>query len=553
MCARKESPMNRKVLVAAAWPYVNGSLHLGHVAGLLPADILARYHRAKGDSVLFVSGSDCHGTPILVTADRQGKSPAEIAQHYHDEFVATLIGGLGFTYSLYTKTMGEFHQRVAQEIFTRIHADGYMASRAEEQPFCGGCKRFLPDRYIEGGCPNCAAANARGDQCEQCGTLMEPRTLVNPHCRTCGATPIWQSSTHLYFQLPKFEQRLREWTSAQEGWRTNAIAMTEGWFTRGLQDRPVTRDLEWGIPVPVDGFTDKRIYVWFEAVMGYLSCSKEWAAASMNPEAWREWWENPDALHYYVHGKDNIPFHTIIWPAMLMALGLHLPDRIVSSEYLNFGDKKQSKSAGTAISLPSMLERFEPDAIRFFLTTQGPETKDTKFDWKEFRQHVNGDLIGRLGNFWNRTYAMANRYFGGIPSAVEGSEESRELRAAAQRAFDDVSRSIERSEFRLAVQQVLALADAGNQYLARRQPWAKVATDRGHAEETIRTACVVAESLRRLAAPFIPHVADRLNAYLGASESCWEFRVPEVRPLAKPDALIHKIEQSEIDAVTAGV
>ena len=333
--------MNRKVLVAAAWPYVNGSLHLGHVAALLPADIIARYHRAKGDKVLYVSGSDCHGTPILVTAELEGRTPEEVAGRYHDEIVRTLIGQLRFSYSLYSKTMGAFHKGVAQEVFTKLYADGYMTAHEEQQAYCSTCTRSLPDRFIEGICPKCSRRGARGDQCDSCGHLHTPSELIEPRCRTCGTTPVWKPSTHLYLRLPMFQDRLAMWTNAtQKNWRENAVSVTKGWLAKGLEERPITRDLSWGIPVPVNGFTEKCMYVWFEAVIGYYSCSREWATLQGTPDAWREWWENPDALHYYVHGKDNIPFHTIIWPTMLMALGLHLPDRIVSSEFLNFGGVK---------------------------------------------------------------------------------------------------------------------------------------------------------------------------------------------------------------------
>lgn len=540
--------MARHVLVAAAWPYVNGSLHLGHVAGLLPADVLARYHRACGDEVLFVSGSDCHGTPILVTAEKEGKTAAEVAAYYHDEFVEMLIRRLGFSYSLYSKTMGDFHKAEAQRIFAVIHATGYMTPHEEQQAFCHHCGRFLPDRYIEGICPDCKAEGARGDQCDACGHLHEPSSLVKPHCRNCGSSPVWQPSTHLYFNLPAFEADLKGWISQQTLWRNNALTMTEAWFLRGLQERPITRDLIWGIPVTVEGYTDKCIYVWFEAVMGYLTCSKQWATDQGTPEAWRAWWENPNALHYYVHGKDNIPFHTIMWPAMLMALGLHLPDRIVSSEYLRLEGLKLSKSMGIAVWLPQALAKFEPDAIRFYLTLNGPETGDTSFNWRDFQNRVNADMVGNLGNFWNRTFSMINRYFGVVPTVTEFGEASTTLLKKAENLFATVGNHIERGEFRQALRLVLELSGNGNAFLSEREPWKRVKDNEAHAKETLYVCAELAETLRRLSAPFIPHACEKLSQFLQIPDLSWAYTpLPNNHVIDKPTAIIAKIDPQVVE------
>ncbi|KKU43222.1 MAG: Methionine-tRNA ligase [Berkelbacteria bacterium GW2011_GWA2_46_7] len=539
--------MNRKVLVAAAWPYVNGSLHLGHVSALLPADIIARYHRACGDDVLYVSGSDCHGTPILVTADREHVSPEAVAQRYHDEFVHTLIEQLGFSYSLYTKTMGEFHIDVAREVFQAIYEAGYMTSREERQAYCNVCQRFLPDRFVKGTCPNCGA-NARGDQCDNCSHQYSPEELINPHCGNCDGVPEWRPSTHLYFDLPQLQDRLAAWVRNQTGWRENAVAVTQSWL-KGLQDRPVTRDLTWGVPVPVEGFRDKCIYVWFEAVTGYLSCSREWAANSGTPDAWRAWWENPQALHYYVHGKDNIPFHTIIWPAMLMTLGLRLPDRIVSSEFLKFEGVKFSKSQGIGIWLPRALAKFEPDALRFYLTLNGPETKDATFRWQDFAQRVNGDLIGNLGNFWNRTFSMTNRYFGQVPKRSKVGADGVVLLEAIPTAFGSVGRSIERSEFRQALIGILDLSRQANGYIDRREPWKQISVDKSHVAETLAVCMEVADALRRLVAPFLPVAVERLNAFLGTDDVGWFPGSPNVGlPIAPPNVIFRKIDPEIIEA-----
>ena len=404
--------MGKKVLVAVAWPYVNGSLHLGHVAALLPADVLARYHKLKGDDVLCVSGSDCHGTPIQVTAETEKVPPRQVAERYHAEFREMMVNQLGISYSLYSATMFAFHHQVASDVFADVFASGAMVERTQPHLYCGQCQRFLPDRYVEGGCPHCDNSAARGDQCDQCGRVIDALELKDPVCRICRSRPITRESTHLYLNLPAFADRLEPWFKQTKGtWRANAIGMTEAWLKAGLQERAVTRDTDWGIAVPVPGFDGKCIYVWFEAVTGYLSCSQEWASMTANPEQWREWWQNEAAWHYYVHGKDNIPFHTVIWPSILLALGMHLPDQSVSSEYLQLQGLQFSKSRNWAIWLPHALATFPVDAVRFYLLENNPETRDTTFGWEDFAQRVNSNLIGNLGNFWHRTFSLIHRHF----------------------------------------------------------------------------------------------------------------------------------------------
>jgi methionyl-tRNA synthetase len=532
----------KKVLVAAAWPYVNGSLHLGHLAALLPADVLARYHRAIGDDVLFVSGSDCHGTPILVTAEREKRSPEDVARQYHEENIRVLTS-LGFTYSLYSLTMGQFHIQAAQRFFKEIYEQEYLVEKEEEQAYCPKCTRFLPDRYVLGICPYCNASRIRGDQCDACGKLVTPEELLQPFCRVCESVPVWKMSRHLYFDLPQFEERLKLWIEQSSAeWRINAVAQTKGQLAQGLHPRAVTRDLLWGVPVPVQGFQEKRMYVWFEAVMGYLTCSQEWAAKIGSPDSWREWWSDPAAIHYYVHGKDNIPFHTIIWPAMLMALKLHLPNKIVSSEYLTMGTQKFSKGEGVGVFLPEMLNHFDPDAIRFFLIFQGPETNDTSFQWEEFQNRINGDLIDNLGNLWNRVCSMAHRYFGGVPLYSIKDPGSEELIRAGKEALREVGSLIERLQFRVALRSLLALSSQTNRYIEQRTPWSMIIKDKEHVAETIGVSLEITEALRRMAAPFMPQAAKRLGTYLGKQEETWRY-VPLLpnTPLAAPQPLFKKI------------
>lgn len=536
----------RKILVAAAWPYVNGSLHLGHLAALLPGDVLARYHRAQGDDVLFVSGSDCHGTPILVTAERDGKTPEEVARHFHEEAVEMLTRRIGLSYSLYSKTMGEFHRQAAQLIFSEIFGKGYLVEKEEEQAYCEQCRRFLPDRYVLGSCPYCQAVRARGDQCDACGKLLNPKELKDPFCRVCESKPTWRATRHLYFDLPRILPQLKAWLSEDKQWRPNALNHTRSQLAQGLQQRAVTRDLSWGVPVPIPNFEEKCMYVWFEAVMGYLTCSQQWAEQQGRPDAWKEWWFNPDALHYYVHGKDNIPFHTIIWPAMLMVLGLHLPDRIVSSEYLTLGSQKFSKGEGVGVVLPEITKHFHPDAIRFFLILSGPETSDSTFQWQEFQNRVNGDLIDNVANLWNRVCAMAYRYYGAVPEYRVQAQESIELRKAGQEAFRSVGGEIERLRFRTAIRIVLELSSKVNQYVEQRVPWREVRERPEHVKETIGVALELVEAIRRLLGPFLPKVTEEFGSYLGVESVNWEYiPLPPGTVLSSPRPLLEKVQQEE--------
>lgn len=533
--------MGKKILVASAWPYANGPLHLGHVAALLPADVIARYHRACGDDVLFVSGSDCHGTPIEVAAEGAGVAPGDIAATYHAEFVDQ-FSQLGFSYSRYSLTMGDGHARRASELFTRLYQLGLLVLRTEEHLYCPSCDRFLPDRYVEGRCHHCGATGARGDQCDSCGKLTDALLLVEPRCRTCGSSPIRRESTHLYFKLSEAAAVLRPWLDRVAAtWRPNATAATESWLRDGLRDRAVTRDLSWGIPVPLPGFDGKRIYVWFEAVMGYLTCSMEWAEGRGDPERWREWWLNGSATHYYVHGKDNIPFHTVIWPAMLAALGLHLPDQIVSSEYLTFGGGKLSKSRGSAVTLGEALARYDADAIRFYLMRRGPESSDTAFSWDDFKQVVNGDLLGKLGNLWQRTFSFAYQNWGCVParpSSIPG-----DLLQRTEQAFAEVGQAIEGGRFRAALELTLALADQANAFLSEQRPWRTVATDRDRAAAATWVACQVAGNLHRLVAPFTPRLAERIGTYLQDGNAKWEFiQLCDGLALAEPHPAVAKVE-----------
>jgi methionyl-tRNA synthetase len=541
---------SRHIFIGAAWPYSNNSLHLGHVAALLPADIIARYHRQKGDHVLYVSGSDCHGTPITIRAEQEGIEPRLLAERYHQEFMATLIDGLGFSYDLYTKTMGQFHIKTVQGIFLRLFEQGWLIEKTQNLPFCSHCQRFLPDRYVEGECPECHHSGARGDQCENCGKLLDPKQLVNPICKHCRQIPEWRDSQHLFLNLPKLESRLRQWLpESQKHWRANASKITDGWLAQGLEPRPITRDTLWGVPVPdtLTAFADKSIYVWFEAVCGYFSASKEWAEIQGNPDEWREFWQNPAAVHYYVHGKDNVPFHTIIWPAILSGLdwNLQLPSVIVSSEYLQFGSKKVSKSSGNFYTLPRALEYFDPDAIRYYLTAEGPETRDSNFDFQSFSNRVNGELIGNVGNLCNRVISLVHQINGGY---VTGDQWLGDLHTQTEMAYQVVGEAIEATNLRVALSFIRDLSQEANRFLAEAEPWKKTIGDPDRSS-SVNCVLQIVANVSQLMAPFLPFGASRLRQQLNVKQPpTWQcITLPVNHQINQPQPLYQKVTEQLIN------
>lgn len=543
--------MKKQTLIAAAWPYANGSLHLGHVAALLGADIIARYQRLCGNEVLFVSGSDCHGTPIAVEADRLRIHPSEIAERYHAEFKRNLVDDLKFSYDLYTTTTTDNHRQVVQELFLKLYGDGNIYAKTEELPYCAFDKRFLPDRYIEGQCPICHFDNARGDQCDSCGNLLDAKQLIHPRCKLCGKTPEWRPSEHFYLRLSAFQEQLKEWVKKSEGWRVNAKRFTSSLLERGLHDRAITRDTDWGIPIPLPGYEGKSIYVWFEAVCGYLSASKEWARLQGKPDLWQKFWTSKSPVHYYVHGKDNIPFHTIIWPTILLGEGgLHLPDRIVSSEYLTLEKRQFSKSRHWFVSVDDFLREFNPETLRYYLTANGPETSDADFSWENYRNRTNGELIGTFGNFVHRVLSLVKVHF---PEGVELPNEPNELQAklleAAEGSFALVGTAIEDGRFREGLQEVIQLAERGNRYLSKAVPWAVIKQDRNQAETDLAVATHTIYCLAILIAPFLPTTADHISRSLGLGNKELFWQYPQRRHLVVHDLhpLYRKIEKSDIE------
>ena len=414
------------VFIGGAWPYANGSLHLGHIAALLPGDILARYYRLKGEKVLYVSGSDCNGTPISIRANAEGVSVKEIADRFHTEFVLSFLR-LGFSYDLYTRTDGTFHHQVVREVFLQLLEHGFIFKKEVEQTYCEVDERFLPDRFVEGICPHCGS-RARGDQCDNCGSLLDPLDLAERTCKLCGNEPTVRKTEHFYFKLSAFQDELERYVESAKvdgRWRDNAIHQSERYLREGLRDRAASRDLANGVGIPVRGYEDKKVYVWIEAVTGYYSASQEWAALNRTDIA--DFW-NEETVSYYVHGKDNIPFHTIIWPAILMGIGKEnaLPTNVISNEYLTLEKRKLSTSQNWAVWVPDILERYHPDSVRYFLTANAPENRDADFSWREFIYSHNSELLGAYGNFVNRTLKFIEKsYDGVVPDAEINLENER--------------------------------------------------------------------------------------------------------------------------------
>jgi methionyl-tRNA synthetase len=520
-------PTQQTILVAPAWPYASGPRHIGHVAGFaVPADVFARYHRLKGSKVLMVSGTDEHGTPVMVAADRRGVSPRELADE-NNALIREDLRNLGISYDLFTRTSTRNHYRVTQDLFRTLFEHGALVEHTTLGAFSATTGRTLPDRYIEGTCPICGYAEARGDQCDNCGNQLDPVDLIEPRSIIDGSTPDFRETTHLFLDLPAFADRLEAWLSAQAGWRPNVKNFSLG-LVRELKPRAMTRDIDWGVPVPVDGYPEetKRIYVWFDAVIGYLSASVEWAHNRGTPDAWREWWQNPDAGHFYFMGKDNIVFHSVIWPAMLLGYGtggelgagrgeLHLPTDVVASEYLTMEGKKASTSRNVAIWVSDFLSRYDPDPLRYYLTAAGPETQDTDFTWEEFVRRSNDELLANWGNLVNRTLVNAHRNFGAVPPRGKLSDRDRAVLGGVASAFEEVGTLIEQTRFRAGVQAAMKWSSVVNQYLADEAPWSLVKTDRDRAGTVLNVALACVDSLNTVLAPFLPFSAETVRDLLG--------------------------------------
>lgn len=499
------------IIIGGAWPYANGSLHIGHIAALLPGDVLARYFRAKGNRVFYVSGSDCHGTPITIRAKQENSTPDVISKRYHEEF-CEVFNKLGFSYDFYTKTSDPRHKEFVTEFHKTLYNSGYVEERTVKQAFCPACNKVLTDRLVVGICPSCGSAT-RGDQCDACGEVLDVDTVIDAKCADCGTPLSFRETTQLFLQISKLENELREFLFAHPYWRKNAIAFTKRYIDEGLRDRAITRDLDWGIDVPKYGYEDKRIYIWAENVLGYLSavavlCSQRGIDFK---EAYGE-----NSRHYYVHGKDNIPFHTIILPSLLLAHGngLHLPDDIISSEYMTLEGRRISTSHNWAVWAKELVAEYNPDSIRYFFIANGPEKRDTDFSWREFKKQNNSELVGAWGNFVNRTLAFAVKYLDcRIPSVAVDCE----LKERVRSLFESVGAKIEKGLFREALEEIFETVRFGNTYYDAKQPWKERSDNPEDCNNTIGNCAYLIANIAVLLHPFLPFSSSKVSKWLGVA------------------------------------
>jgi methionyl-tRNA synthetase len=552
--------MVEKIFIGVAWPYASGPSHLGQIAGsILPADIFARFHRMKGNDVLMVSGSDEHGTPITIKAEQENKTPKELAAYYHNIFL-DVWRKLGITFDIFTSTETVNHARVSQDIFLTLLNNGYMYKESMRQPYCANCARFLPDRYIEGKCPHCGFEPARGDQCDNCGHPLNPWELIKPRCRLCSGTPEFKQSEHFFLKLSAFQDKIQAWVNKQAHWRPNVINNTQRYLDEGLKDRAITRDIDWGIPLPLPGYDGKRLYVWFEAVIGYLSASKEWAVNQGDPEKWRQFWQG-DAKAYYFIGKDNIPFHTLIWPAILMGYdkGLNLPYDVPSNEFLTIEGKKVSTSRNWAVWAPDYLTRYDPDPLRYLLSANMPETGDTDFSWREFVRRNNDELVATYGNLVNRVLTFVYRnYDGAVPVPAEYDGRSQILLNKMRDTFRKMDGLLTGCHFKEAIWAAMTLAQETNRYLDEKSPWKMIKQDKQAAATPLYVTIVVLSALRTMFYPFLPFSSQQLSEYLGFKGSIeadgWQLRLPPPgQKLVLPKPLFTKLDDKLAEEETARI
>jgi methionyl-tRNA synthetase len=524
----------KHILAAPAWPYANGPRHIGHVSGFaLPSDMFSRYQRMAGNKVLMVSGTDEHGTPITVQADQEGVPPRQLVDRYN-EVIANDLADLGMSYNLFTRTTTRNHYAVTQEIFSRLLRNGYIFPQTTLGAISPSTGRTLPDRYIEGTCPICGYPSARGDQCDNCGNQLDPTDLINPRSRINGETPLFVEQEHYFLDLPAFTEALGTWLQSKSGqWRPNVLKFSLN-LLDDLRPRAITRDLDWGVPVPLDGWRDrpdKKIYVWFDAVIGYLSASIEWARRSGDPDAWRAWWNEESAESYYFMGKDNITFHSEIWPAILLGyaghgdkggtpgpLGvLNLPTEVVSSEFLTMEGRKFSSSRQVVIYVRDFLARYDVDALRYYVAIAGPENQDTDFTWSEFVRRNNDELVATWGNLVNRAVSFAARNIGSIPEAGELTDADHALLQGSREAFATVGEHLSHSRFKFAITKAMATAGEANKYFSEQAPWKLRESDPARMRTVLHVALQAVDDAKTLLTPFLPRSSQAVHEMLGGA------------------------------------
>ena len=526
--------MPENILIAIAWPYANAEIHVGNITGShLPGDIVARYHRLKGNKVLMVSGTDSHGTPVTLAADREGKSVEEVYKQYHNGFLE-LFKGWGITYDLFTTTHTENHFKVSQAMFLALKENGFLFTQTSLQWYSPSSKRFLPDRYVEGTCYICGFEGARSDQCDNCGNVLEPEKLINPRSKEGGALEL-RETEHFYLDLSKLEPDVKKFLQERaDHMRPPVLGESLGKIeAEGLKPRSITRDLDWGVPIPVEGWTEagKLIYVWFEAVIGYLSAPIEWSQLSGSTDTWRDWWVNPEAKQFHFIGKDNIFFHTSMWPAELMGAGseflkifagdakpLTLPYDVPANQFMNLEGHKISGSRNWAVWGRDAVNRYDPDAMRYYLTINMPELKDSDWDWADFLARNNNELVATWGNLVNRVLSFAYKHWEGHVPDVDLNalrEIDKQVLETIENGVDSVGAELEAVRLRSALGEAMKLATAVNQYLDQTSPWSEVKKDKAAAAKTIYTALRAIDSLKVLFAPFLPFTSEKLHQYLG--------------------------------------
>jgi methionyl-tRNA synthetase len=550
-----------RLLVTAALPYANGPLHLGHLAGAyIPADVYVRYQRLKGTDILFVCGSDEHGVPITIRADKEKVTAKEIVDRYHN-MMKTSFHRVGVHFDNYSRTSLPLHHTTSQEIFLNLYHKGYIKEQSVRQYYCVPCRRFLPDRYIEGECPHCHQPGARGDQCESCGRWLEPEQLIAPKCKVCSSNPELRMTKHWYFRLSEFQKKLEEWQASKPDWKSNVREFCAGWFQEGLTDRPITRDIDWGVPVPLPDAQGKVLYVWFDAPIGYISSSIEWAQNNGTPERWRDYWFDPGTRLIHFIGKDNIVFHAIVWPATLMAHGeFILPSQIPANEFLTIEGEKLSTSRNWAVWVDEYLDVFPPDPLRYWLEANAPENKDADFTWKDFQTRNNSELADVLGNLINRSLSFVEKHFEAkVPPVGTLSDADCAILAAVADATGRIGAALEEFQVRRAVTELMDLARSGNKYFNDSAPWASVKSDRARCATTLNTTLQLQVALAVLMEPFLPFSAEKLWQMLNVPGSPrnqrWRdipnLRLSEQQPLGKRQILFEKIEDSLIEAQIA--
>ncbi|MCH2494210.1 MAG: methionine--tRNA ligase [Dehalococcoidia bacterium] len=544
----KNKPKN--ILVCVAWPYVNGPPHLGHIAGMsIPADIFARYNRLIGNNVAMVSGSDMHGTPVTLLANDLGVTPEEISKKYHDIWSKSLKE-MNFQYDLYTHTHTENHMKIVKDIFQILLEKKLLEIREQLMPFSVTENIFLSDRLVEGECPNGDNDKARGDQCDVCGRTLDPTDLGNIRSKRDGSIPEFRKTSHFFLRLSKLENEIRDWLQSKKDWRQNVKNQSLSFINEGLKDRAITRDLSWGVDIPVDGWEEKKIYVWFEAVLGYLSATVELFKNTKNPEMWKEFWEDQNSESYYFQGKDNIPFHAIILPAILLGVeNKNLPTEVVANEYLNFSGKEFSKSRNWAVWLPDFLEKYSPDSLRYYLTSIMPETSDSDFTWEGYVSSNNNELVANLGNFIHRILTMSHKNFDGkIPKFESESESTKEIIERCNNAIKEVGTSISKRRFREALNNLMALSKFGNQFLDKNEPWKKMKENKNEAGEILGQSIIIINAISCILEPFLPESSQKLQKILfGETINEWKLILPKPgTPFEKPMPLFEKLDEEVV-------